>query len=287
VVKAYGAIGHNEYVLILLPPSEGKTRPAEGPALDLASLSLPDLNPTRQRVLESLLKLCTTDTTRARTILGLTPGMDEELASNAAVLSSPTAPAINIFTGVLFSNLNASALPVAAQRWLNVTALIGSGLFGVIAPNDPIPVYRLSGDATLPQVGSLPGLWRPALAEVLPERAATGVILDCRSQQYAAMWQPTEKLRDHTVVLRVLQRTIIDGEERLRIVSHHNKATKGLFVRELAKAQAKPRNVNALVDIVHDLGFSAKVEPTPYGGWQLDLITDPVTAAVESDLQAG
>jgi hypothetical protein len=101
------------------------------------------------------------------------------------------------------------------------------------------------------------------------------------------MWQPTEKLRDHTVVLRVLQRTIIDGEERLRIVSHHNKATKGLFVRELAKVQAKPRNVNALVDVVHDLGFSAKVEATPYGGWQLDLITDPVNVEVESDLQAG
>ncbi len=279
MVLGYVRTRHNEYVLILLPPSEGKTRPAEGPVLDLSQLTLPDLNPTRQRVIDSLLKLCSTDTTRARNLLGLTPGQDEAIAANVALLSEPTAPAIDVFTGVLFSNLDAQTLPSAARRWLNATALIGSGLFGVVAPADSIPVYRLAGDVTLPQVGSLPGLWRPALAEVLPERAGSGVILDCRSQQYAAMWQPTEKLRDHTVVLRVLQRTIIDGEERLRIVSHHNKATKGAFVRELAKAQAKPRNVNALVDVVHDLGFVAKVEPTPYGGWQLDLITEPIASA--------
>ena len=266
-------------MLILLPPSESKTRPAEGPTLDLAELTLPGLNPTRQRVLEALLKLCSTDRARARTLLGLSVLQDDEVASNAALLTEPTAPAIEIFSGVLYNNLGAANLSTASQRWLNATSLIGSGLFGFIAPHDRIPVYRLAGDVTLPQVGSLPTLWRPALAEVLPERTGSGVILDCRSQQYAAMWQPTEKLRDHTVVLRVLQRTLVDGVERLRIVSHHNKATKGLLVRELAKVQAKPRNVAGLVDIVHDLGFEARVEATPYGGWQLDLVTDPVAVA--------
>jgi cytoplasmic iron level regulating protein YaaA (DUF328/UPF0246 family) len=287
VVKAYGATRHNEYVLILLPPSEGKTRPAEGPALDLSTLTLPALTPTRQKVIESLIKLCATDGTRARNLLGLTVGQDDEIAANVEVQTAPTAPAVEVFTGVLFTNLGVASLPSTARRWLNATTLIGSGLFGVLAPEDQIPVYRLAGDVTLPQAGSLPGLWRQALGEVLPERAGSGVILDCRSQQYAAMWQPTEKLRDHTVVLRVLQRTIIDGEERLRIVSHHNKATKGVFIRELAKAGAKPRNVAALVDAVHDLGFVAKVEPTPYGGWQLDLITDPMPLIAEATSQVG
>jgi hypothetical protein len=35
------------------------------------------------------------------------------------------------------------------------------------------------------------------------------------------------------------------------------------------------------------LGFVAKVEPTPYGGWQLDLITDPMPLIAEATSQVG
>ena len=45
-------------MLILLPPSEGKAEPAPGRGWTWARLSLPELNPARERVLAALVTLC-------------------------------------------------------------------------------------------------------------------------------------------------------------------------------------------------------------------------------------
>ena len=46
-------------MLVLLPPSEGKASGTDGPPLDLASLSFPDLNATRTKVLTHLVRAAT------------------------------------------------------------------------------------------------------------------------------------------------------------------------------------------------------------------------------------
>ena len=45
-------------MLILLPPSEGKTAPRRGKPLDLAELSFPELTETRDLLLTALVDLC-------------------------------------------------------------------------------------------------------------------------------------------------------------------------------------------------------------------------------------
>ncbi|MCD6639556.1 MAG: hypothetical protein LT071_06535, partial [Nocardioides sp.] len=45
-------------MLILLPPSEGKTAPTRGKALEQGSLSFPSLRPTRERLVDALVTLC-------------------------------------------------------------------------------------------------------------------------------------------------------------------------------------------------------------------------------------
>ena len=79
-------------MLILLPPSEGKTPPAEGPVLDLAALSLPELGGARRTVLDALVTLCRTDPDGARKVLGLSPRQAEEVTRDAGVPEAATAP---------------------------------------------------------------------------------------------------------------------------------------------------------------------------------------------------
>jgi len=45
-------------VLILLPPSEGKTAPARGRRLSLHALGFPELNQVRADILDALIDVC-------------------------------------------------------------------------------------------------------------------------------------------------------------------------------------------------------------------------------------
>ncbi|HET9517419.1 MAG TPA: hypothetical protein VFO77_06835, partial [Actinoplanes sp.] len=82
-------------MLILLPPSEGKTAPTVGDAVDLRALWQPALAPARRRVLSRLVALCAKTSRRSRetalTTLGLSPGQSAELERNAGLLQAPAA----------------------------------------------------------------------------------------------------------------------------------------------------------------------------------------------------
>jgi uncharacterized protein len=59
-------------VLLLLPPSETKAPGGDGPPLDLAALTAPELTGVRTELVESLVKLAD-DVPAARAALGLSP----------------------------------------------------------------------------------------------------------------------------------------------------------------------------------------------------------------------
>ena len=48
---------------------------------------------------------------------------------------------------------------------------LSSSLFGLVRIGDRIPSYRLSGDATLPGLGSVAGVWRNLDADLPPDVA--------------------------------------------------------------------------------------------------------------------
>ena len=70
-------------MLILLPPSEGKSAPEDGPTLDLAALSFPSLTKARRQVLDRLIALCRGDLDLAATTLGLGVTQRGEVGANA------------------------------------------------------------------------------------------------------------------------------------------------------------------------------------------------------------
>jgi uncharacterized protein len=259
-------------VLILLPPSEGKTAPRRGKSLDLASLSSPVLTSTRTTVLEALTTLCRDDPEKAATVLGLGPAQRDLVPRNASLETAPTARADAIYTGVLYDALGFATLSPAARRRATSRLAVTSSLFGIVRPGDRIPAYRLSGDAVLPGVGSVAGAWREVLGDAVTDGMGKGLLVDLRSSTYAAFWRPTPEVSRRVATVRVLH----ESGGRRTVVSHFNKATKGRIVRALLEDGADPRTPKALAEALVRLGWTVEVgEPTPKGT-QLDVVVTEV-----------
>jgi cytoplasmic iron level regulating protein YaaA (DUF328/UPF0246 family) len=259
-------------VLILLPPSEGKTAARRGKSLDLAALTSPVLTPTRERLLDALTTLCRDDPDRAASVLGLGPVQHDLVLRNAVLDTAPTARADAIYTGVLYDALDFATLTPAARRRATSRLAVTSSLFGIVRPGDRIPAYRLSGDAALPGVGSVAGAWREVLGEAITDGMGSGLLVDLRSSTYAAFWRPTKDLARRVATVRVLHES---GGKRT-VVSHFNKATKGRIVRALLEDGADPRTPRALADALTRLGWTVEVgEPTPKGT-QLDVVVTEI-----------
>lgn len=239
-------------MLILLPPSEGKSQPRRGRPIDLHALSHPSLTEHRRFVQKALMQVSSGDPDRARAALGLGPTQTGELALNARLDSAPTAPAKRVFTGVLYDALGLPDLPADAARRAARSVLVFSALFGVLRPNDRIPAYRLAGDATLPGVGRVAASWGPELAAVVEADAGRGLVLDLRSGPYLPMWRAPEAIRSRTLTVRVVR----DIGGRRSSVTQANKTTKGLLIRSLLVSGDQPRTPAGLVEQLRSIGWS-------------------------------
>jgi cytoplasmic iron level regulating protein YaaA (DUF328/UPF0246 family) len=245
-------------VLILLPPSEGKTAPAQGAPVGLAGLSHPELTPQRERVLTALVKV-SSSRQRGRSLkaLGLSAGQAGELDRNAVLREAPAAPAAEVYTGVLYERLRLPELPAAAREQV----LIASALWGVVRPDDRIPAYRLSIAARLPRLPGLATYWRAPLRKTLPDE---GLIVDLRSGGYAAAWTPK-----HATVVGVRAFTP-DG----KVISHFVKAIRGDVARALLQAPEPPREPRDVAELAARAGHDATLTETP-AGWSVDVVASP------------
>ncbi|MFF5173169.1 peroxide stress protein YaaA [Micromonospora sp. NPDC000089] len=260
-------------MLILLPPSEGKVDTGTGRRLDPTRLSLPELTDARREVLAALIALSRGDQATALAALGLGAGQRGELARNARLDRAATAPAGQVYTGVLYEALGLATLPAGAQRAARRSVLISSGLWGAVRLTDRIPPYRCPIGARLPGVGALSAYWRRALAPAMTAAAGSGPVLDLRSGAYAATWAPRGAAAERTVTVRVLHEREVDGRPTRTVVSHFNKATKGRLVRDLLLADARPRSAAGLVAALRELGYPVEEQPAAPGRpRQLDVV---------------
>jgi cytoplasmic iron level regulating protein YaaA (DUF328/UPF0246 family) len=209
-------------MLVLLPPSEGKTAPESGAPVDLDLLAFSQqLSERRERVLDAL---------------------DPE------VRKAPAAPAAEIYTGVLFKRLELPKLPAKARRQV----LIASALWGMVRPEDRIPHYKLPPKEKLNGIGPLAKFWRPALAEALPDRSGQ-LIVDMRSGAYSAMWKPKQ-----ATLLPV--RAFSEEKGERKVVSHMAKAVRGDVARALLEAQKAPADPEAAAAIAESAGFTVELD---------------------------
>ena len=249
-------------MLILLPPSEGKTPARRGLPLDLGTLSFPELTGTRHAVVEAV--AATSSHPDAHDRLGVSTTLVEEVARNTRLLTAPTAAAGKVYSGVLYAALDLESLDTAARRRANRWLLVVSALFGAVRMGDRVPAYRLSMAVNLPPLGPLAAVWREPLAAVLPEAAGRGVVVDCRSSTYAAAWVPQGALARRWVQIRVPGAT------------HQAKYTRGLVARHLCEVGVDARTPRGLAEVVGRAFDVELMAPTRSGQpWVLDATVRP------------
>lgn len=240
--------------MILLPPSEGKASPESGDPVDLDSLAFAEsLGGQRARLLDALEHLPKSSTRKAIEMLAISPGQAGEIAVDAVLREAPTAPAAEVYSGVLYERLRLGKLPPAARRRAEEQVLISSALWGVVRPGDRIPYYRLSAKARLKRIGPLSAFWRDALARALPDEPGE-LVIDMRSGAYAGAWKPKR------ATLLAVRAFTEEGGER-KVVSHMAKAVRGDVARALLLAKKAPAGPDAVVTVMREAGFKVELGP--------------------------
>ena len=241
---------------VLLPPSETKRDGGDGHPVDLSSLLCADrLTDTRQRIVTAVGHLAKNAATCMAT-LRLGPKLAFEVERNRTLLTSPTLPAIDRYTGVLFDGLSSLTLDSRARGDLMAHVVIQSALWGPIAAGDQIPAYRLSHNSRLPKLpASLTSTWSRATA-ALPE-LWSGLVLDARSEGYVDLTPVPDEPRSEVYFLRVVTR---DAGGNTRALNHFNKKAIGEVVRSLAESGAL-REVTTM---------DALLAWAPSHGWELE-----------------
>lgn len=122
-------------LIILIPPSEGKAPGGNLPPLKKVS-------PPVRHVIDQFAGLSTSQWSKT---LGLkAKALEAAIAANTSILKSPTLPAIERYTGVVYSAIDFPTLRAKAKTFFNNHVRIVSGVFGLVHPQDPIPDYKLA-----------------------------------------------------------------------------------------------------------------------------------------------
>lgn len=192
--------------VILIPPSESKANGGTGAPWAEATMEVAALDDHRCQLLDAL-------------------------GSAHPAAREPTMAAIERYTGVLYRELDAASLDAGARRRLRRNVLTVSGLWGLVAPTDPIPYYKLKMSARVEPLGRLSRWWRPAITDALADRTTGAVVWDLLPVEHAAAvdWSGLGPHRRVTV-------RFVDRHDKT--VSHWNKLLKGSLVRWLAETGA-------------------------------------------------
>ena len=245
-------------MLLVLPPSETKRDGGvEHSALDLASLSFPELTPLRRQAVAALRRL-SRSVAGSMDALSLGPTQRFEVDRNRSLGSSPVMPALERYTGVLYDALGAESLSAAEREFADRHVVIGSALFGLLRAGDPIPAYRLSHDSKLPDL-SLRRHWKQAVSAALGQH--DGLVLDLRSESYASLGPAPAS----ALYLRVVSE---DARGRRVALSHFNKHGKGAFTRAVITSGINHDGAESLLEWAASSGI--RLEPGAPG--ELDLI---------------
>ncbi len=235
-------------MLFLLPPSETKAFGGGSLTIEQVALSFGGLNQARDQI--------------------------RQAANLNDLLNAPTLPAIDRYTGTLYSAIHGRGLKGSATQFNQLTqderlraktcVLIQSALFGLIPATDLIPSYKLSPAKNIGGV-NLKRVWGEAHFNIWPR--LQGVIIDLRSKSYADLAPIPANLKAHTVAVFVERE---DGSRDQ--LNHFNKKAKGQLVRAALTAKKAPETIKDLQRCALKAGLKLEVQ-----GTELILVTTSST----------
>ena len=232
---------------ILLPPSETKVK-GGAPHSGRFTLSFPGQDAGRYDLLVPLEILCRDNPVEAARVLKLGPKSVEELANNVFT-DAPVMPAIDRYTGVLYSATNAPLWTAEQRSWASRNVFIHSALWGIISSGDEIPNYRLSHDTRLGG-HTLSSIWGGQLSAALSEMAAGDWVLDARSAGY----------RDLAPIPADVTSLYLDvvAKSGGKALNHFNKVHKGEIVAALVAGSLDLATPKDLVDWADSVGIDVR-----------------------------
>ena len=239
--------------LILIPPSEGKSSGGRGRPWSPGTARISALDAHRVQVTDALVAaMAGSEDDRARLLGVKGEALAAATVANLAVRTSGTRPAIERYTGVLYDALDAASIRGTMRRRLGAQVLIASGLFGLVAPSDPIPAYKLKTGAALPGIGRLGTFWRPHVDAALAPLVAGRTVWNLWPNEHAATWGGSASTGLELTV-RFLDEVPDGRTTRLVVVSHWNKLLKGALVRHVLETQID--DPDGLAGFEHPLGY--------------------------------
>lgn len=239
-------------MLILLPPSEGKSAAPSGGPVRWENLLFPELTEARRTVLDTLGRVSGGEDAHA--VLGVGKTLAADVQRNLVLDVEPAAPAHDIYSGVLYDALGYRTLTPEQQYRARAACVVVSGLWGAVGFGDAIPAYRLSMSVDLPGTGRLASYWKQHLSVPLAKHAGDGLVVDCRSSTYAAAWAPPP---EQSAAVNVFQ--LRNGKRT--VVSHFAKHTRGELARHLlTRSGPHPETPEALLEVTCEK-WTAELDP--------------------------
>lgn len=232
---------------ILLPPSETKRSGGTGDPLTFDQLALAELTGHRETVTSALVALAA-DPLEARRVLKLSDRQLGDIDHNATLLTAPTMPAVDRYTGVLFDALDAWSLDARGRSWLGKHVWIHSAPLGPVGALDLIPAYRLAAGTSLPGVAPLRRHWAEATTAAIAQESPH-FVLDLRSEAYLALGPLPVGI--HSAYVRVVT-------AQGRALNHFNKKAKGELVRAMAVDRPRVRSVRSLINWATSRGMTIR-----------------------------
>ena len=223
--------------LILLPPSEGKAPGGAGDPWRAGTNSFGELDDARARAIKALgTAMRGTIATRSKLLGVKGAALAQATATNLALPTSPTMPAIERYTGVLYDALDAASLNRRDRGRLSEQVLVFSGLWGIVSPTDMIPDYKLKMGASLARTGRLASFWKPRIDAALEPLTGQRTVWNLLPGEHDAAWSGAPRATA-VISVRFLDDVERSGRRQVITVSHWNKLLKGALVRHVLAHQ--------------------------------------------------